>query len=150
MILDTLANADCYAAVHPLFKQAFDYLRTTDWGNLAEGKHVIDGEKLFVMMQKGTGRGKEGAKLEVHRRYIDIQYTIADADEIGWKGLADCKVVEMEYTPAGEAALYTDRPETWLHVPAGHFAIFFPEDAHAPLGTEGTFTKAVMKVEVAG
>ncbi|MFN0195686.1 MAG: YhcH/YjgK/YiaL family protein [Planctomycetaceae bacterium] len=148
MILDSLANADRYADVHPLFQRAFDYLRQADWQNLAEGKHVIDGEKLYVMMQRGTGRGKEGAKLEVHRRYIDIQYTIQDADEIGWKGLADCRDVEMEYTAAGEAALYSDRPESWLHVPAGHFAIFFPEDAHAPLGTAGKFTKAVMKVEV--
>ncbi|MDA0833752.1 MAG: YhcH/YjgK/YiaL family protein [Planctomycetota bacterium] len=148
MILDSLTNGDRYAAVHPLFQQAFDYLRVTDWQNLPEGKHVIDGEKLYVMMQRGTGRGKDGAKLEVHRRYIDIQYTIAEADEIGWKGLADCRDVEMEYTSAGEAALFADRPETWLHVPAGHFAIFFPEDAHAPLGTTGTFTKAVVKVEV--
>jgi beta-galactosidase beta subunit len=33
-------------------------------------------------------------------------------------------------------------------VPAGHFAIFFPEDAHAPLAGEGHLVKAVVKVAV--
>jgi beta-galactosidase beta subunit len=33
-------------------------------------------------------------------------------------------------------------------VPTGHFAIFFPEDAHAPMAGEGPMYKLVAKVEV--
>jgi beta-galactosidase beta subunit len=35
---------------------------------------------------------------------------------------------------------------TWVAVPPGSFAIFFPHDAHAPLGGEGRVKKAVVKV----
>jgi len=35
-----------------------------------------------------------------------------------------------------------------LAFPAGSFAIFFPEDVHAPLGTDGFIHKVVIKVAV--
>jgi beta-galactosidase beta subunit len=33
-------------------------------------------------------------------------------------------------------------------VPTGHFTIFFPQDAHAPLAAEGALRKAVAKIAV--
>jgi hypothetical protein len=40
--------------------------------------------------------------------------------------------------------------EAWITVPPGSFTIFFPDDAHAPMGAEigCEFLKAVMKVAV--
>jgi len=34
------------------------------------------------------GRAREAAKLECHRRYIDIQLVLEGVDEMGWKALA--------------------------------------------------------------
>ncbi len=43
---------------------------------------------------------------------------------------------------------FADRPETWFAVKPGSFAIFYPQDAHAPLAGTGETRKAVMKVAV--
>ncbi|PKO59005.1 MAG: YhcH/YjgK/YiaL family protein, partial [Betaproteobacteria bacterium HGW-Betaproteobacteria-17] len=41
MILDMLAEADRYTALHPLFARAFEFLRSTDLLALAPGMHTI-------------------------------------------------------------------------------------------------------------
>ena len=90
MILATLTNADRYAALHPLFPHAFEFIRNTDLLALAPGRYPIIGDELFVIVESVPGRTRTDAKLEVHRRYIDIQLVLG-TDEMGWKALADCR-----------------------------------------------------------
>jgi len=150
MILDRLENAEQYYPLHAGFAQACDYLRRTDFTKMTPGKNEVDGERLYVMLNKAPGRGREGAKLEAHRRYIDIQYTIVGPDEIGWRPLKACGQIDTPFDAEKDFGLFADRPEAWIAVPAGSFAIFFPEDAHAPMGaaTDCQLLKAVMKVAV--
>ncbi len=150
MILDRLENLDRYFPLHAGFRQACDYLRQTDYTKLTAGKHEVDGAKLFLMLNKGSGKGREGVKLEAHRRYIDIQYTIAGPDEIGWRPLAACTQIDRPYDAHTDFGLFADRPQAWVAVPPGSFAIFFPEDAHAPMGAgaDCELLKAVVKVAV--
>ena len=77
MITDILTNAERYTPLHPRFAAAFEFLRRPDLDTLSTGRHVIDGDELFVLIQRSSGRTREEAKLESHRRYIDIQYVIA-------------------------------------------------------------------------
>lgn len=148
MILDQLSNADRYLPLHPGFKAAFEYLKTHDVTKLEAGKHVIDGERLAIMVNKCPGRGQGGAKLEAHKKYIDIQLTIQGTEVIGWKNVEACKQVETPYTASADIAFYTDPSDFWLTVPPGTFAIFYPEDAHAPLAGSGDVIKGVMKIAV--
>lgn len=147
MILDTLANADRYAALHPLFAAAFAQLRRADLPALAEGKHEIDGDRLYLLIDRPDGRGREAAKLEAHRRYIDIQFCIAGDEVIGWKALHECST-STPYSNENDFELFSDTPESWLQLSPGKFTIFFPEDAHAPLAGTGPLHKAVLKVAV--
>jgi YhcH/YjgK/YiaL family protein len=82
------------------------------------------------------------------RRCIDIQLTIDGYDEIGWKSLGDCAQPAGAFDAAKDIVFFSDRPESWVSLPAGHFAIFFPDDAHAPLAGRGTVKKAIMKIAV--
>ncbi len=150
MILDLLENAERYYLLNAGFKTACDYLRRADFTGMTPGKHEIDGERLYVMLNKGLGRGREGAKLESHRRYIDIQYTIVGPDDIGWRPLKACRQVDTPFDAQKDFGLFADRPEVWIAVPPGSFAIFFPDDAHAPMGagTDCELLKAVLKVAV--
>lgn len=148
MILDTLDQADQYFSAHPGFAPAFEYLRTTDFSRLAPGRNEVDGTRLFLMFNVGEGRGRNNVLLEVHRQYIDIQLALEGTDEIGWKPLYDCSQVHKDYQADGDFALYADRPVTWIPVPPRQFAIFFPGDAHAPMGAVGMLKKAVLKVAV--
>jgi YhcH/YjgK/YiaL family protein len=147
MILDTLANATRYVHLHPLFAVALDQLRRADLSALAAGKHNLDGDRLFLLIDKKDGRGREAAALEAHRRYIDIQFSISGDEEIGWKTLAECSASEP-YSSERDIEFFSDAPETWMALSPGKFAIFFPEDAHAPLAGVGPLHKAVLKIAV--
>ena len=148
MILDRLANAELYAALHPRFAAAFDFLRRSDLGQLADGKYELDGTRLYVLLATAPGRGHDGAKLESHQKYIDIQYVVRGVDDMGLKPVADCRDVELPYDASRDVALYRDRPISWVTVPAGSFTIFFPDDGHAPLGAADETVKAVVKVQI--
>jgi YhcH/YjgK/YiaL family protein len=148
MILDTLDHAMRYAPLHPRFPAAFEYLRSARLQDLAPGKHALDGDLLFVLLSHDPGRGREAARLESHRKYIDIQYVHQGNDLFGWKPVESCREIEMPYDPQRDLAFYRDTPDLWTPLPQGTFAIFYPEDAHAPLAGEGALVKAVVKIAI--
>ena len=148
MILDTLANADRYIHVHKGFDVAFAFLRNANLAELPAGRNELLGDWVFVVVVEGDGRGKDGAKLEAHRKYIDIQYMVSGVDAMGWKPTAACTRPEGEFDEAKDVVLFADDAEAWVDVHPGAFAIFFPEDAHAPMAGEGAMRKVVVKIAV--
>jgi biofilm protein TabA len=148
LILDTLANSARYVRMHPDFPRAFEFLATTDLSALAPGRHEIDGDRLYVSIDHQDGRGEDGARLEAHRRYIDIQYTIEGRELIGWMPLARVLSPDGGFDETKDVGFFADRPSTWVSVPPGSFTIFFPHDAHAPLAGQGPLKKAIVKIAV--
>jgi biofilm protein TabA len=148
MLLDRLENAPRYAALHPSLGEAFAYLLSTDLAGLPPGRTELGDGRITVIVEHAVGRGREGAKLEAHRRYIDIQLSLAAPDVVGWRALSECREVEQPYDEAKDAAVFGDEPETWVTLSPGAFVLLFPEDAHAPLATEGALYKVVVKVRV--
>lgn len=146
MIFSSFSQADRYAALHPLFPRAFEFVRATDLLALAPGRYPIVDQQLFVIVENVPGRTREAAKLEAHRRYIDIQLVLDGVDEMGWKPLADCVDPVSGYSAEKDICFFHDAPASWIATPAGHFCIFFPEDAHAPLVSEAPVRKAIFKV----
>ncbi|GAB6040584.1 YhcH/YjgK/YiaL family protein [Endothiovibrio diazotrophicus] len=148
MILATLADAARYAPLHPLFAEAFRFLAHPDLAQLPEGRHPIKGERLFAIVAKGAARPREEAPLEVHRRYIDIQYVIAGNDEMGWRPLGDCTDPAGAYDEERDLLFFRDAPRAWFTVRPGDYALFLPGDAHAPMTGSGEIHKVVVKVAV--
>jgi biofilm protein TabA len=148
LILDTLANSPRYAAMHPGFARAFEFLATAGLQALAPGRHEIDGDRMYVSIDHQDGRGEQGARLEAHRRYIDIQYSIDGDELIGWMPLARCAAPDGAFDETKDVGFFADRPSTWVSVPPGSFTIFFPHDAHAPKAGRGPLKKAIVKIAV--
>jgi len=146
MIFSTLSQSDRYAALHPLFPRAFEYIRDTDLLSLAPGRYPIVDKQLFVIVENVAGRTREAAKLECHRRYIDIQLVLEGLDEMGWKALADCVDPVSDYSAEKDIRFFHDAPASWIATPPGAFCIFFPEDAHAPLVSAGQIRKVIFKI----
>jgi biofilm protein TabA len=158
MVIDTLNNCERYGLLQPEFAKAFQFLKQADWVELGAGavntdrhsvRHAIDGDRMYVSIDHTQGRGHSGARLEAHRRHIDIQLTIEGREEIGWKPLADCTQPAGAFDGERDVGFFGDMPDTWLSLPAGTFAIFFPDDAHAPLAGSGTVKKAIVKIAIA-
>ena len=148
IIIDELANAKDYYHMHPAFEKAFAFLRLNGLAELPAGRHEIDGDRLFCIIGKDPGRTRDEAKLEAHRKYVDIQYVIAGADEMGWRPTPECTQVYTAYDAEKDIEFFSDQPRSWTKVPAGSFVIFFPQDAHAPLTGSGQIHKAVLKIAV--
>ena len=148
MILARLADADRYLSLHPLFARAFEFLRSTDLMTLAPGKHDVQGEQLFAIVEACGGRTRAEAKLECHRRYIDIQLVLEGVDEMGWKPVAECVDPATEFDAARDIRFFNDAPSSWIATPPGAFCLFFPNDAHAPLVGTGMIRKVVVKIAV--
>ncbi|PSR54226.1 YhcH/YjgK/YiaL family protein [Adhaeribacter arboris] len=149
MIFDHLNNASRYHALHPDFALAFDFLKNQDVTQLATGKHALRDEEVFALLSDDFGfGGREQARLESHRRYLDIQVVLAGTDYMGWQDIAACQNVTEPYTPERDVIFYGDQPRVWLEVPAQHFVIFYPEDTHAPLATAEKVRKIVFKIAI--
>jgi YhcH/YjgK/YiaL family protein len=147
MILDSLTQADRYLVLHPLFARAFGFLRGTDLRMLMPGRHAVQGEQIFAIVEASAGRTRPEAKLECHRRYLDIQLVLDGVDEMGWKPVAECVDPATDYDAARDIRFFNDAPSSWIATPPGSFCLFFPDDAHAPLVSAGTIRKVVVKVE---
>ncbi len=146
MIIDRLEYADRYIALHPLFGAAFRFLREMDPYELTDGKHLIQGDELFAIVERTNGRGRAESRVEHHRRYIDIQYVVSGNEQMGWLPIGNCQEASEAFDPKRDIGFYNDKPETWLNVVPGCFTIFFPEDGHAPLSGTGPVHKVVLKI----
>ncbi len=149
MIMDKLENAaNHYYHYHPLFQQAFAYLHATDLKSAPDGKVEIKGNELFASFTNKQGKKTTDAKLEAHRKYIDIQFLIEGEEQIGWKPLLECKEVDTPFSEEKDIMFYKDAPQTFVKLTPGTFCIFFPHDAHAPMVSDGMVKKVVLKIQI--
>ena len=149
MIIDTIANAPKYFSVHPLFEKAFAYIRQNDLANTADGKSEI-AEGLKAIISNADGKTKEAslAKFECHDENIDIQFCIKGLETIAWKPREKCVTANGEYNEEKDVRFFSDEPDMFFQLTDGQFAIFFPEDVHAPMIGEGPIKKLVIKVKI--
>lgn len=149
MIIDTIKNASKYFSAHPLFSKAFEFIGQTDLANAADGKSDIsDGLKAIFSNSPGKTKEASCSKFECHNKNIDIQLCINGVETIGWKPREKCVTPNGDYNTEKDVQLYHDAPDTFFDLTDGQFAIFFPEDVHAPMIGEGTIKKLVIKVRI--
>ncbi|MCK5529214.1 MAG: YhcH/YjgK/YiaL family protein [Kiritimatiellae bacterium] len=146
MIFDTINQLDRYKAVHPLFPAAIEFLKRVDLADLPDGKHDISGDDIFAIVARDNGKSANDALLEVHNRYIDIQVILSGVDSIGWKARENCSDAVADFDQDRDIQFYSEEPDTRVEVSAMQFAIFFPEDAHAPMVSDGFLHKIVVKI----
>ncbi len=147
MILDSIKNAELYYSLSPRIKEAFDWLAKTDVKALSTGRHDIDGDNLFVNVMDIELKPRHEAALEVHDRYIDIQIMCGEQhEEYGWAERCNCHSPREEFNRERDVQFFTDTPQTFFSLNENQFAIFFPEDAHAPMLGEGHLRKLIFKL----
>lgn len=147
MILDDLKNFPFYYGMHSGFFAAGEFLARTDLSLLAPGRHEISGDSLYVNVMEVDGHSCEEAQLEFHRQYIDIQIVLSGDETMGWTALQDLPE-GIAFDAEKDYALIKAAVCAWFPVKPGFFAIFFPQDAHAPCCGKGKIRKAVIKVRL--
>lgn len=149
MIIDTIANAGKYFSLHPLFQKAFEYIQQTDLVNAPDDKLTIAaGLKAIFSNATGKTLAASLSKFECHDKYIDIQLCINGLETIGWKPRSSCMYVNGDYNEEKDVRFFSDEPDMFFQLTNGQFAIFFPEDVHAPMIGDGEIKKLVIKVKL--
>ena len=150
MILDILENRGRYTGVSPEIERALEYLASTDFSALENGKHPIEGDELFALVSTYETEPESVRSFEAHRRYIDIQYILSGREIIYWAALQEL-VPKDEYSVEKDILFLSGTERARLQLSPGSFAVFYPQDAHKPNCTwekPQQVRKVVVKVRI--
>ena len=129
MIIDKLQNTSLYTSINPRITQAFEYLKSTNLEKVALGKHSIDGDNVFALVQEYETKSEEDLQMESHFEHIDIQYIISGSELMGLATKNAHKPITVD--KENDYALYEDE-YSFMLFEKGMFGIFFPDDLHLP------------------
>lgn len=150
MISDTINNRHLYAPISQRIRTALDYLAETDFSVMDPGRYEIDGNNVYVLIQRYDSLPRAQGKWECHKKYIDIQFIADGVEQIGFTNIAGMETV-VEYNPEKDIAFLTGKGD-YATLAKNSFCIFFPEDAHqpkvAPDDKPGPVRKVVIKIKV--
>ncbi|MCP4394094.1 MAG: DUF386 domain-containing protein [Alphaproteobacteria bacterium] len=156
MIIDTLENATLYHDLGDGIKTALQFLEHTDLKALKCGKHKIDGDNIFIIVEEYNSKPIEQGKWEAHRTYTDIQVVIKGTEKLGYLNVKHMQPT-IKYDAEKDIVFGTNKgydkdinEGNFITATAGDFVIFTPNDAHMPgiaAGTPSPVKKAVVKVK---
>ena len=146
MIVDTLDNAALFYGLGDRIALALQFLQENDCTKLPAKKIPVQGDEVYALVQDYTTRPREQGVWEAHRKYIDVQYVADGVEQMGYANIKSL-AVKKSYDEGDDYELY-DGAGSLVTVPAGSFAIFFPEDGHIPGVAMDDKPAAVRKVVV--
>lgn len=146
MVLDKLENFGEYISLNPNFAKVLEFLQNGNLHDLPLGRNEICGDIVFANVVEVKPKSKSEAPIETHRKYIDVHVPLSGNEIIGYTPLAELPFAE--FVEADDAALYpvSLQARDYFNVKKGDFAIFFPQDGHAPAITEVPLKKIIVKV----
>jgi YhcH/YjgK/YiaL family protein len=131
MIVDTLANRGRYAGLSEGLDKALAYLANTDFTTLEDGRHPIEGEAVYAILNTYFTEPETKRSFEAHRKYIDVQCILRGREVIFWTPTAELKPAG-EYSDEKDIVFLAGESRARLQMKPGSFAVFYPEDAHKP------------------
>lgn len=147
MVVDTIENLEKYASLNPLFAQAIEYLKSTDLNAIETGTKVeLKGKDLVVNFAEAKPKTKEEAKLETHNKFIDIQIPLSATEIMGYTPGNECVPADAPYNAEKDITFFEGLAADYITIKPGMFAIFFPQDGHAPAISETGVKKVIVKV----
>ena len=146
MILDALDKLESYGYISPLMDKVVDFFRNTDLTSLEPGRIALQGEDLFVNVNRQDAQTREQAPIEAHKEYIDIQVPISCDEEMGFVSSEFMPAPSKPYSSERDVAFYPGLCDTYLNVRKGMFVVFFPGEGHAPAITNSGILKLIVKI----
>jgi YhcH/YjgK/YiaL family protein len=160
MIADSIRNKALYAGISQGLALALDFVEKQKVAGFTEHTVELDGRQVYAMYQSYVTEFTEGRQYEAHRRYIDVQYIVEGEEVIrtadlagltGMSGYDEDKDVQWFMPEAADTSSGNTEAVNIIHLKAGQFGVFFPQDAHMPklaAGSPCAVKKIVVKVAV--
>ena len=77
----------------------------------------------------------------------DLQIPLSGTEIMGYTAAKDCIPADAPYNAEKDITFFEGLAETYITVKPGMFAIFFPQDGHAPGITPEGVKKVIVKVK---
>lgn len=150
MIYDKVENMSLYFNNLPGFEKIEEAYGDFCKNPLKEGRIDIDGDNLWCNVASYTVNPDNPLKYEAHKEYADVQVMYDGEELFGWANTKECSITE-DFKDGCDIA-FMDAPDgQFFALRKGYFAVFFPEDAHAPCRkseNSDTAHKLVFKVKL--
>ncbi len=144
MIVDNIDSINEYKIVPP---EVIDFIKSLTV-SFPDGRYDIT-DKIYANVETYVRKGEYEAALESHRKYIDIQFLLFGEERIDYiniDGLEPRSTYDCE-----KDIIFYKRPKvevSSIYLNGRNFAVFFPQDAHAPQITTFALQNNVKKVVV--
>ncbi len=131
MIYDKIENMGIYFNSLENFKAVEPTLNDFLKNPFDSGKIEIDGDNMWCNVAKYDVKADAPLKYEAHKAYADVQVMVDGEEKFGWANINECNITE-NFKDDNDIA-FMDAPNgQFFALKKGYFAVFFPEDAHAP------------------
>jgi YhcH/YjgK/YiaL family protein len=147
MLVSSIKNYKKILKFFPQLDIVFDYITKNVSTKILDGKYNITKE-IYAVVQTCQPKLKKEQVLEKHKKYIDLQLVVSGKEKIGWKYFDKTFKILKRYSIKNDISFYSNSPDTFINLKKGEFAIFFPEDTHAPLCCDKTVKKCIVKIPV--
>ncbi len=148
MIIGSFENISSFNEHGELIMKSLEWASCNYKEALEDGCIMIADDQVKVNVQTVTLASE--TPLESHRRFIDIHVPISGPEKLGWASVKTLKDVTEEYDNDRDVGFFGDAPQEFAVINPGEFAIFYPDDAHAPnMGEDGkNHRKMCIKIPV--
>jgi YhcH/YjgK/YiaL family protein len=152
MIIDVLSNIEAYKLINQGIYDGLKFIQAAS-PDIALGAYPISEKAKALVMEYDTKDVDNGFGYEAHKHVIDVQCCMVNRERIPWCPLKNLEAY-TNYDPVKDVTFYKwQDPLGEAIIGNNIFAVFFPEDGHAPVFTPlgsnpGYIKKIVIKVSI--
>lgn len=149
MIFAPLRDLGQYSGTIPLPDAVFGFIGRAS--SLGDGKHPIDGDRVFASIETYKTRDFRSASFEFHRKYFDVQFLLSGRERIYTFPMNGEEPLSVPYSQERDIGFYPP-PKDFVSIDLvpGYFAFFSFSDGHMPsisAGNGGIVRKCVIKIK---
>jgi biofilm protein TabA len=153
MIFGKLSDFEAmmFNSLGPVVLQSVAWIRNLPQ-DPSEGQYELRDDGTYARVLRCATGDADEARFETHRRFVDLQYTLAGYEIINWAP-RDSLSIDGAYDDAKDVQFHHSDAVFGSVIQApGFFSIYTPADAHRPgvqFAAPDTVFKLVVKIPVA-
>ncbi|MBQ0000633.1 MAG: YhcH/YjgK/YiaL family protein [Clostridiales bacterium] len=151
MIIDQISNMSRYMSSHKNIATALQFI--ADHANdpeLQDGTYPIVPDEVIVHVVTKDTHAREAAKMEIHKKFMDIHYIIRGAERCAVAVLPPME--EIDYSDETDNGFWDCEDTFNVRIGEGEFYAVWPLEPHCPLCNAGeseeNVRKFIVKVKV--
>jgi len=149
---DDLSHVSTYQGQYRSIYDRIQSIISQNSSDYTEGKHVIDPDNFFFLIQTYKTQPIYEKKWESHRQFIDVHLMLVGQETIAYSPISELQILK-DYEAEKDVIIYHDNTcfTESIHLVPNQFVVFFPEDGHKPgimLNIPETIKKCVLKITV--